>query len=676
MAAIEAPNFKRGEVKAPKPKPVDLEAKVAPPSYRSFNHLSGRVSSGRLRYTDLYSFAWWRAGDKEAPVRLELSEDTGSLFTEVRIQADYLPSVKRDFGQELSLKAEGRPEETLYHAQISRLENRELTSVGAESMISKLQAFEPESLRLKGPFTPKTALETMLRTWQREAPWLRYEAVPELFVRTPVARGEGSFTVNLGDGLYAPPIGALLLEQPTDLSASKVSAYSWLERFFKLFSEYRFRVNQAGELSVVGPPLAQHLILGFREEPLALSATLYRFEPKDDSDVERNRAREESNTPRARHIFAWGARRVRLWLDVYEVKPDFYHVETYGGESLVAGAESRRETPAGHTVLVRLTESSLTLEIIDTDIARDYRVRGYVEVVEAAPQSTLKRLTNKDVGFGINEVTDFEGVVNRCAVTSQGFEFVQEQELLEPSYVLYRDDNPNLDGKYEEPSSEERKKISSVWSAPEGTIIGAGVLTLAINIELYNSQGFQKGFGIDETLQVGESKRVYVERIGGFVSSTYRLEFYLRYTGQEVQLYNFKRSVDSGADNSGAWIILLNAAGEKFERSNEKIFQLVDESFGSPYGVRRDDIDSGPFPISNETALAIASRRVAEAKEPKTVLSFEQSPRLPVLPDDLHKTLELPDGRRGVVSSWSYAEAHTPQGSVASSRVEVRLEED
>ena len=117
MAAIEAPNFKRGEVKAPKPKPVDLEAKVTPPSYRSFNHLSGVVSSGRLRYTDVYSFAWWRAGDKEAPVRLELSEDTGSLFTEVRIQADYLPSVKRDFGQELSLKAEGRPEETLYRAQ-------------------------------------------------------------------------------------------------------------------------------------------------------------------------------------------------------------------------------------------------------------------------------------------------------------------------------------------------------------------------------------------------------------------------------------------------------------------------------------------------------------------------------------------------------------------------------
>ena len=287
---------------------------------------------------------------------------------------------------------------------------------------------------------------------------------------------------------------------------------------------------------------------------------------------------------------------------------------------------------------------------------------------ETNPSSSL---VARDVGFDLSEVTDFEGVVNRCAVTSQGFGFVPEQELLEPSYVIYRDADPKLDDQYQEPSSEERKEVTSVWSAPENTIIGAGVLTLAINIELYSINGYLKGFGIDETLQVGESKRIYVER-SGFGQLSYELTFYLRFTGSEVYLYGATWS--GGRPN--AWVVLLNAAGEKFARSNEKIFQLVDESLSSPYGVRREDIDSGPFPISNEVALAIAQNRVAEGKEPRTVLSFEQSPRLPLLPDDLHRTVELPDGRRGVVSSWSYSEAHTPQGSVSRSRVEVRLEKE
>ena len=676
MANIEAPRFKAGEAKAPKPKPVDLEAKVAPPSYRSFNHLSGTVSSGRLRYTDVYAFAWWRGGDPEAPVRLELSEDTGSRFTEVRIQADYLPSRTRDFGQDLSLSAEGRPSQTLYRSQIRRLEDRELLSVGAETMLTRLQNFEPETLRVKGPFTPKTALETMLTAWQREAPWLRYAPPSELFVRKAVAQNTGPFTANLGDGLFAPQLGALVLEQPTDLSASKTSAYGWLERFFKLFAEYRFRINQAGELAVVGPRVGDlHLILGSREEPLALSARLYHFKPRDDSDEARNRAREDAGTPRARHIFAWGARRVRLWLDVYEVKPDYYHVETFGGEPLSAGQEIRRETPAGHSVVIRLEADAFTLEIVDTDLGRDYRVRGYVESVEAAP-SFVKRLANSDVGFGVAEVTDFEGVVNRCSVTSQGYAFAFEQELLEPSYALFRDNDSVLDGKYTEPDEQNRKKITSVWSAPESTIIGAGTLQAAVNIEAYSRDGNVKNFGLDVTLPVGEAVRVFVERQTGSLNVSFELEFTLRFTGTEVQLFGASWTGSSGFNDfePTAYIVLLNAAGEKFARSEKRIFQLADESQGSPYGVRREDIDAGPFPLSNEVALAIAQRRVAEAKEPKSVLSFEQSPRLPILPDDLHKSVELPDGRRGVVTSWSYAEAHTPQGSLSRSSVKVRLE--
>ena len=640
---------------------MDLEAKVAPPAYRSFSHVSGRVSSGRLRYEDIYAFAWWRGGDPEAPVRLELSEELGGLFTETRVQADYLPSVARAFGADLTLSAEGRPEETLYHAQVRRLETRELVSIGGETMLTKLQDLEPETLRVKGPFTPKTALETMLKAWQGEAPWLEWERVPELFTYAP-------------NGVSVPSIGALLLEQPTDLSTTKTSAYGWLTRFFSLFADYIFRVNQAGRLEVKGPSLEGDVVLGTSDAPFELLSTLYHFEPEDDSDAARNQAQEESNTPRARHTFGWGARQVRLFADVYE--PDGRYVIEYTDVTLAAGEENRYTTPEGYSIVFALSEETFHVELIDTDIGVTYCIRGHVEIVESA-EAEPKRLTPRDVGFDLRETTDIDGVVNRCSVTSQGFEFVFEQELLEPSYVLFRDDDSVLDGTYTEPDEEERKKITSVWSAPESTIIGSDTLRAAINIEAYSRDGNVKNFGLEKVLDVNVPVRVFVERQTGAVNTSLELGFSLRFTGSEVHIYGASWTGSSGFNDfePTAYIVKLNAAGEKFApRKDGKVFQQADESGGSPFGIKHERIDAGPFPLSNEVASAIAQRRVTEAKEPKTVAEFEQSPRLPVLPDDLGSVIELPDGRRGIVTSFSYAEAHTPQGSLSKSSVKVRLE--
>lgn len=638
-------------MRAPQPKPVQLEAKVAPPAYRSFNHLSGTVSSGRLNYEDIYAFAWWRGGDVEAPVRLELSEDTGLLFTEVRIQADYLPSRTRGFGSELTLSAEGRPEETLYHAQIRRLEKQGLIQVGGETMLSKLQDFEPETLRVRGPFTPKTALETMLRTWRREAPWLTWERVPEFFVLT-------------GKGYAVPQLGALVLGQPEDLSASKTSAYGWLERFFKLFSEYAFRVNQAGRFALTPPrlDLEKDLYLGDNASPFELL-----------------RQAAGATTPNGDHHsqhFGWGAKRVKLWLEVYEQGGRF--VTAYNGASLGAHAENLYHSPEGYTVVVTLFEDAFGIDVFGNAQGRFF-VRGHVEVTEPSETQDVKRLQSADVGFDLTETTDIDGVVNRCSVSSQGYEFVFEQELLEPAYAFYAEDNA---APYAEPyrPGEERKEVTSVWSAPEGTLIGSDTLQAAVNIEVYDENGPFKQFGIDKTLPKGEAQHVRAYVSEGFPTSrTYELSFYLLFTGTQVNLFGVKHTPGVGHyqgqpfDSPSAWIVKLNAAGEKFARSEEKVFGYHDESQGSPYGIQHERIDAGPFPISYEVAQAIAVRRVAQAKEPKTIVSFEQSPRLPVLPDDLGSVLELPDGRRGTVTSFAYAEAHTPQGSLSRSSVKVRL---
>lgn len=636
---MKAPQFKPGDVRAPRPAPLSLQADVGPPAYRAFSHVAGAVSSGRLNYSDIYAFAWWRAGDKEAPVRLELSEELGGLFTEVSASADYLPSVDRPFGSEQLLSAEGRAV-TLYTGQVARQEAQGLVSVQFETMLTRLQNFEPETLRTLGPFTARSALETMLRAWRGEADWLTWQAVPELLVET-----EQAYVV--------PQLGALLLEQPEDLSSSKTSAYGWLEQFFSLFSEYAFRVSATGTLSVIAPRRdpAKGLDLGFTGPRFKLPGT------------------GESRG----YTFGWGAAAVEFQGQVR--RGDVNEVLIYDFESLRAGEANRRTAQDGHTVVLELFFGALSIRIEDADPDAEYEVLGTFFVTEAAPQEPVRQLGPRDVGFDITESVDIDGVVNRCSVSSQGFTFVFEQELMEPSYALYRDDEPGLDGEYVEPT--DRKEITTVWTPPEGTLIGSDTVRAAINVEAYDANGFQRAFGQEVSLPAGESVRVTFEHRPNSNFTQFELILDMQFTGTEVQLFEVSRRIFyQSSVRPSAWIVLLNASGDKFARSDKRVFQRYDESAGSPYGVRREDIDAGPFPLSNDVALAIATRRVAEAKEPRTLIEFDQSPRLPVLPSDLGAVIGLPDGRRGRALGFSYSEAHTPQGSLSRSRVKLRLESD
>ena len=110
-------------------------------------------------------------------------------------------------------------------------------------MISKLQAFEPETLRVKGPFTP------------RDGSYRRCSApgnVTRPGCATPRVNRVLSFTTARGLDLV-PEIGALLLEQPNDLSANKPAPTAGWSASSSSSAEYRFRVDQRGRVEVVGP---------------------------------------------------------------------------------------------------------------------------------------------------------------------------------------------------------------------------------------------------------------------------------------------------------------------------------------------------------------------------------------------------------------------------------------
>jgi len=130
------------------------------------------------------------------------------------------------------------------------------------------------------------------------------------------------------------------------------------------------------------------------------------------------------------------------------------------------------------------------------------------------------------------------------------------------------------------------------------------------------------------------------------------------------------------------YLFEFSATGQAFGKSSLKVVATYGETetsvdlaaSHSEYGRREITLDTGVYQIDAATALSMARAVVTDRMNPREVLTLAQAPPYPVRPEHVGRLIDVP-GARGLVTGWSYSEAHTPQQSQSTSQFTLSVEQ-
>lgn len=327
---------------------------------------------------------------------------------------------------------------------------------------------------------------------------------------------------------------------------------------------------------------------------------------------------------------------------------------------------------------------------------------GRIELVPRvgpdAPEDVALTLTWDDLLAISDGEDDPRGVINRCRVTSQGWEFTENQALRSPAFVV------SIGGMGIERSvldSEEVLPEDSVEEFQPGHTIPFTVLvdagnTITVDVVLtafgswnrstasaFSTEGTHSA---SLTLSVGQSQQVSITHNSRSqnVTATWRVT---RVSSVAIDIEPL--TIPSWADNFFgrtyfAYLAELDVTGTAWVRTNEAVtseFGRVDQVLPGPdgtdalvtsraaYGERQASIQSNVFQLTPEQAQNIAQSYVLWNINPRTIRDVQQSEweKYPVKFDHIGRLIELPNGEVAVVENRDYTDAFQPlDGAMAS----------
>ncbi|GEM47220.1 hypothetical protein [Deinococcus cellulosilyticus] len=304
-------------------------------------------------------------------------------------------------------------------------------------------------------------------------------------------------------------------------------------------------------------------------------------------------------------------------------------------------------------------------------------------------------LTDSDLTPEQSEDVDASGVFNACSVESQGYTFVEDQDVMPPAFLTTDEDV------WEPPGDKQNLGGGVMWNVDPDVIIGGSSIQIhTVNTIYYEYNGFGSGS------QTQEHTDEFTLPLDGSVV-TWEFEWVISGPfGFPVRQYahlSFRAVLDGGKlkgiavnilDYVGlwpdaityrylAWKWALTATGTRYLKNNvTRTGSYLEDKTDLPgiaesreaYGLRKKTLNTGVFFIDDqETLNNMALSFVMTHMNPLRKVSLGQVAPYVVRPDHIGKPVVLPDGRTGTVLDWSYSEAHSPGGSSGSSTITVQM---
>lgn len=326
---------------------------------------------------------------------------------------------------------------------------------------------------------------------------------------------------------------------------------------------------------------------------------------------------------------------------------------------------------------------------------------GTIELVPRvgpdAPEDPAVTLTWRDL-IAISEGDpDPRGVINRARVTSQGWEFTDNQTLRPPAFVVSIGglgiERSVLDG--EEVIPDDSEEFQPWHTIPFTVLVdGGNSVTVNVSITAFGSwsRTTASAFSTEGTaspsvtLAVGQSAEVSITHTSRALSVTARWRL-TRVSSVAIGVEPV--SVPSYAENPLgrtylAYLLEFDIIGTAWVRSNESVTsEFGQDGVGIPadgggdaiansraqYGERLAQLQSNTFQLTPEQAQAIAQSYVLWNINPRTIRDVQQSEwnRYPVKFDHIGRYVELPTGEVAVVENRSYSDAFAPGGGMMQS---------
>lgn len=316
---------------------------------------------------------------------------------------------------------------------------------------------------------------------------------------------------------------------------------------------------------------------------------------------------------------------------------------------------------------------------------------GVIELVPRvgpdAPSGAAVTLTWSDLTGISDGEDDPSGVTNRCRVTSQGWEFTDNQTLRPPAFVVSIGglgiDRSVLDGEAVIPDDAEEFQP---WRTIPFTVLvdGGNNVTVNVSITAFGSwnRTTASAFSTEGTaspsvtLAVGQSAEVSITHTSRALSVTARWRL-TRVSSVAIDVAPV--SVPSYAENPLgrtylAYLLEFDIIGTAWVRSNESVTsEFGQDGVGIPadgggdaiansraqYGERLAQLQSNIFQLTPEQAQAAAQSYVLWNVNPRTIRDVQQSEwnRYPVKFDHIGRLVDLPTGERAVVENRSYSDS-------------------
>lgn len=316
---------------------------------------------------------------------------------------------------------------------------------------------------------------------------------------------------------------------------------------------------------------------------------------------------------------------------------------------------------------------------------------GVIELVPRvgpdAPSGAAVTLTWSDLTGISDGEDDPSGVTNRCRVTSQGWEFTDNQTLRPPAFVVSIGglgiERSVLDGEAVIPDDAEEFQP---WRTIPFTVLvdGGNNVTVNVGVTAFGSwnRTTASAFSTEGTaspsvtLAVGQSAEVSITHTSRAQSVTARWRL-TRVTSVAIGVEPV--SVPSYAENPLgrtylAYLLEFDIIGTAWVRSNESVTsEFGQDGVGIPadgggdaiansraqYGERLAQLQSNIFQLTPEQAQAAAQSYVLWNVNPRTIRDVQQSEwnRYPVKFDHIGRLVDLPTGERAVVENRSYSDS-------------------
>ncbi|HET9026102.1 MAG TPA: hypothetical protein VFN07_01050 [Trueperaceae bacterium] len=316
---------------------------------------------------------------------------------------------------------------------------------------------------------------------------------------------------------------------------------------------------------------------------------------------------------------------------------------------------------------------------------------GVIELVPRvgpdAPSGAAVTLTWGDLTGISDGEDDPSGVTNRCRVTSQGWEFTDNQTLRPPAFVVSIGglgiDRSVLDGEAVIPDDAEEFQP---WRTIPFTVLvdGGNNVTVNVGVTAFGSwnRAAATSFSVEGTafpsvtLAVGQSAEVSITHTSRALSvtATWRL---MRVTSVAIDVVPV--TVPSYAENPLgrtylAYLLEFDIIGTAWVRSNESVTsEFGQDGVGIPadgggdaiadsraqYGERLAQLQSNIFQLTPEQAQAAAQSYVLWNVNPRTIRDVQQSEwnKFPVRFDHIGRLVDLPTGERAVIENRSYSDS-------------------